>query len=636
MFRIRKLDIFISKQFGLLFVGTFFICQFVLMMQFLWRYVDELIGKGLSLEILAKFFWYMGLMLVPQALPLAILLSSLITFGNLGESSELTAIKAAGISLMQSFRSLIFITICIMLGSIYFQNVIGPKANMSFYRLLLSMKQKSPELQIPEGIFYDGIPNTNLYVQKKDLRTGMLYGIMIYRMTGSYEDAAIILADSGMMQSTAEKKHLLLTLHSGEWFENMRSQELVSSASVPYRRETFSTKRIVLDFDSGFSLTDASDLRNNAQGKSWAQIMHDVDSMNVEADSLARANYATALRMYFHVLDTISKKDSIKAVKTAATKAINIDTLFNRLDNSRKQMAVSQAMSSVSGVTNDLEFKAMLSHDTEARIRMHRIEAIGKFTLALSCLIFFFIGAPLGAIIRKGGLGVPVIISVLVFIIFYIFDNTGYRMARLGAWPIWFGKGIATAVLTPVAIFFTYKANKDSVVFNMDAYRTLFTKLLGLRLKRHITGKEVIIEDPDYLKDATDLQRLSEEVTTYAHAHKLMLPPNIIKVFFKYEPDHEIERISEEMETVIEDLGNTKDKHIISMLNHYPVVSTKAHTRPFERRWMNIMAFILIPIGAFLYIRMWSFRLRLLRDLRTIKQTNANIVNRINETHINK
>ena len=634
MFRIKKLDIFVAKQFLQLFVGAFFICQFVLMMQFLWRYVNELIGKGLSLEIMAQFFWYMGLMLMPQAFPLAILLSSLIVFGNLGESSELTAIKAAGISLLQASRSLIVIVVLIAGISFYFQNVVGPAANKSFYQLLLSVKQKSPELEIPEGIFYDGIPNTNLYVQKKDLKTGMLYGIMIYRMTGSYEDAAIILADSGMMQSTAEKKHLLLTLHSGEWFENMRSQDLINSANVPYRRETFSTKRILLDFDSGFSLTDA-DLRNNAQGKSWAQLMHDVDSMNVEADSLARANYATALRMYFHVLDTISKKDSIKAVKTAASKAIDIDTLFNRLDNSRKQMAVSQAMSSISGVTNDLEFKAMLSHDTEARIRMHRIEAIGKFTLALSCLIFFFIGAPLGAIIRKGGLGVPVIISVLVFIIFYIFDNTGYRMARLGAWPIWFGKGIATAVLTPVAVFFTYKANKDSVVFNMDAYRTFFTKLLGLRLKRHVTGKEVIIEDPEYAKDAADLQRLSEEVTQYAHAHKLMLPPNIIKVFFKYEPDHEIERISEEMEAVIEDLGNTKDKHIISMLNHYPVVSTKAHTRPFERRWMNIVAFILIPVGAFLYIRMWSFRLRLLRDLRVIKQTNTSIVNRINEKYIN-
>ena len=217
MFRIKKLDIFIAKQFGLLFIGTFFICQFVLMMQFLWRYIDELIGKGLSVDVLAEFFWHMGLMLVPQALPLAILLSSLITFGNMGESSELTAIKAAGISLMQAFRSLIVITVAICIMSLYFQNTIGPNANRQLGLMLMSMKQKSPELEIPEGIFYDGIPNSNLYVQKKDLNTGKLYGIMIYRMTGSYEDQAIILADSGMLQATAEKKHLLLTLWSGEW-----------------------------------------------------------------------------------------------------------------------------------------------------------------------------------------------------------------------------------------------------------------------------------------------------------------------------------------------------------------------------------------------------------------------------------
>ena len=204
MIRIKKLDIFIAKQFGLLFLGTFFICQFVLMMQFLWRYIDDLIGKGLSMEIMAQFFWYMGLMLVPQALPLAILLSSLITFGNLGESSELTAIKAAGISLMQSFRSLIVISIVISGISFVFQNNIGPEANNKLAQLLISMKQKSPELEIPEGVFYDGIPNSNLYVQHKDLETGKLYGIMIYRMTGSYEDQAIILADSGMLQSTAD------------------------------------------------------------------------------------------------------------------------------------------------------------------------------------------------------------------------------------------------------------------------------------------------------------------------------------------------------------------------------------------------------------------------------------------------
>ena len=201
-FQFKKLDIFIAKQFGLLFVGTFFICQFVLMMQFLWRYIDVLIGKGLSLDILAQFFWHMGVMLVPQALPLAILLSSLITFGNLGESSELTAIKAAGISLMQAFRSLIFISVVIFFISLWFQNSVGPSANQKLTQLLISMKQKSPELEIPEGIFYDGLPNSNLYVQKRDLKTGKLYGIMIYRMTGSYEDQAIILADCPPCAST--------------------------------------------------------------------------------------------------------------------------------------------------------------------------------------------------------------------------------------------------------------------------------------------------------------------------------------------------------------------------------------------------------------------------------------------------
>jgi lipopolysaccharide export system permease protein len=235
----------------------------------------------------------------------------------------------------------------------------------------------------------------------------------------------------------------------------------------------------------------------------------------------------------------------------------------------------------------------------------------------------------LGAIIRKGGLGIPVIISVLVFIIFYILDNTGYRMSRGGMWTVWFGKGLAPAVLTPLAIFFTYKANNDSVVFNLDMYKNLMMKMLGLRLKRHVFGKEVIIDDPDYVSDKEKLNRISQEVTDYSKVHNLHKPANIINVFFRYQPDHEIERISQELEAVIEDLANTKDKVILSELNNYPILSEKAHTRPFERKWMNIAAAIIVPIGAFLYIRMWTFRLRLLHDLRTIKQTNTNIENRI-------
>uniref|UniRef100_A0AB33JEC7 LptF/LptG family permease n=1 Tax=Prevotella sp. GTC17260 TaxID=3236796 RepID=A0AB33JEC7_9BACT len=630
MFRIKKLDIFIAKQFGMLFLGTFFISQFVLMMQFLWRYIDELIGKGLSMEVMAQFFWYMGLMLVPQALPLAILLSSLIAFGNLGESSELTAIKAAGISLMQAFRSLIFISVLICLGSFYFQNNVGPTANLKIAQLLISMKQKSPELEIPEGVFYDGIPNSNLFVQKKDLETGKLYGIMIYRMTGSYEDQAIILADSGMLQATAEKKHLLLTLWSGEWFENMQSDEFGNSAAVPYRRESFIQKRIVIDYDGDFNMTDATSLSNNARGKSLGEINRAMDSLNARYDSIGRMYYQDEKRGEYS-LTTLSRKDSLAAVKLATTRSVDIDTVFGRLSLDKKQQAVMTALSKVQSKVSDLNFKSLVTSDGDYFIRQHEIEAINKFTLALSCLIFFFIGAPLGAIIRKGGLGIPVIISVLVFIIYYILDNSGYRMARGGMWAVWFGKGLAPAVLLPVAVFVTYKANKDSVVFNLDLYIDFFRRLLGLRVKRHVFAKEVIITDPDYGKDEEQLRQISREASDYSLSHNLRSAPHVANVFFKYQPDHEIERISEELERVIDDLSNTRDKHILSAIGTYPVLSVKAHTRPFERKWMNIVAAVIFPVGIVLYLRMWRFRLRLLRDLKLIMRTNQLVVSRIRD-----
>ena len=632
MYRIKKLHIYIVKQFMMLFAGTFFISLFVLMMQFLWRYVDELIGKGLSIEVLAQFFWYMSLMLIPQALPLAILLASLITMGNIGENSELTAIKAAGISLMQTLRPLIFITCFITVASFYFQNNIGPDSTKNLAQLLNSMKQKSPELEIPEGIFYDGIPQCNLYVQKKDIESGMLYGVMIYRMTNSFEDAAIILADSGRLQSTADKQHLLLSLYNGEWFENMRSQEFAGNANVPYRRESFISKRIVLDFDSGFNLTDASVFSNNAQAKSLKQIFHAVDSMNHVYDSIGRGTRQDLDRMFSYTYPReVDKNDSLEAVKKGLQSTYSFDTIVSRLKPSDKLDALQRALNRVQIMTSELEFRQMITSDGDELIRKHWLEAVNKFTLSLTCLIFFFIGAPLGAIIRKGGLGVPVIISVLVFIVFYILDNTGFRMARLGAWPIWFGKGLAPAVLIPLASFVTYKANKDSMVFNMDAYRNVFMRLLGLRLKRHVASKEVIINDPDYRRDADRLTVISHQVRAYAYGHHLMRMPNIINVFFRYQPDHEIERISVELEDIIEDLSNTRDRFIMSYLNQYPIVSLKAHTRPFERKWMNITAVFILPLGIFLYLRMWRFRLRLLTDLRKIRTTNAKIVERISK-----
>lgn len=628
MFRIKKLDLFIAKQFGLLFIGTFFICQFVLMMQFLWRYIDELIGKGLSMEVLAEFFWHMGLMLVPQALPLAILLSSLITFGNMGESSELTAIKAAGISLMQAFRSLIFISVLICFTSLYFQNTIGPNANKQMGLMLMSMKQKSPELEIPEGIFYDGIPNSNLYVQKKDLNTGKLYGIMIYRMTGSYEDQAIILADSGMLQSTAEKKHLLLSLWSGEWFENMKAQEMAGSAAVPYRRETFTAKRILLDYDGDFNMGDGSSMSNNASAKSFSKIRHDLDSLKEQYDSIGRMYYNEDQRMAY-ALPKVSVKDSLRSMGLVATNTYNVDSAFSQLTPDRRRAAVGYALQQVKQRASDLDFKQMITSDGDRLIRQHKIEWVRKITLALTCLIFFFIGAPLGAIIRKGGLGLPVLISVLVFIVYYILDNSGYRMARGGMWAIWFGNALAPAVLVPMAVFFTYKATNDSVVFNVDLYTDIFRRFFGLRVKRPIYSKEVVINDPDYAADLERLESITSEIDLYSQSHRLKHAPNWIKVFFRYEPDHKIEAINEELETVIEDLSNSRDRTIVNHLSAYPIMSVKAHTRPFERRWLNIVSAVIIPFGLVLYLRMWRYRLRLWRDLRTVKVENDIIIGRI-------
>lgn len=628
MFRIKKLDLFIAKQFGLLFAGTFFICQFVLMMQFLWRYVDVLIGKGLSMEVMAQFFWYMGLFLVPQALPLAILLSSLITFGNLGESSELTAIKSAGISTMRTFRSLIVISVVVCFCSFYFQNYVGPSANMKMAQLMISMSQKNPELEIPEGIFYDGIPNSNLYVQKKDMDTGKLYGIMIYRMTGSYEDQAIILADSGMLQTTADKKHLLLTLWSGEWFENMQSQELGASASIPYRRETFADKRIVLDYDGDFNMTDAAALSNNAKAKSLSQLTSGIDSLSMTYDSVGRSIYDDAQRMYYRI-PKVNKRDSLAAVKLAQGKTYHFDSIYNKLTKDQKLSAVNMALSSVQSEVTELNFRSMITSDGDRLLREHYIEMINKFTLALTCIIFFFIGAPLGAIIRKGGLGIPVIVSVLVFIVYYLLDNTGYRMARGDMWTVEFGKGLAPAVLIPLSAFVTYKANRDSMVFNIDQWKAVIMKALGWRTKRHVYGKEVIIEDPNYIEDRQLLLNMNDDIRRYVEEHRLKSLPNVVQVFFRYQPDHEVERISDELEKVIDDLTNTRDKVLLNELNNYPVLAVKAHTRPFEHKWLNIVSAIIIPLGLFFYLRMWRFRIRLLRDLKQIVQTNDAVTEQI-------
>ena len=355
----------------------------------------------------------------------------------------------------------------------------------------------------------------------------------------------------------------------------------------------------------------------------------------MQQDSIGRQLYADMGRGFYHIPSKAASQKAAKAIaasKNSSKKTehiTDIDSLFAKLSSDKKSSAVSHAMNQITNGRTELEFRGAIASNSEKILRMHNMEAIAKFTLSLSCLIFFFIGAPLGAIIRKGGLGLPVVISVMVFIAFYILDNTGTRMVKIGAWNLWVGCLLATVVLTPLAAWVTYKASNDSVVFNKDAYRAFFTRLLGLRSARHIASKEVIISDPEYKKDAETLGSISNMITEYAHNHKLKHLPSPIKVFFKYEPDHHIENISDILESTIDDLSNSRDKLIMTEINNYPILAVKAHTRPFERKWLNITAAILLPVGIFLYFRMVRFRLRLYRDLVVIKNTNQKIITRI-------
>lgn len=607
----------------MLFIGTFFICLFIFMMQFLWRYVDELVGKGLEMSVMAQFFFYSALTLVPLSLPLAVLLASLITFGNFGERYELLAMKAAGISLLKIMRPLVLF-VCGLVGvSFYFQNVVGPIAQAKLGTLILSMKQKSPELDIPEGVFYSEIEDYNLKVAKKNRKTGMLYDVLIYSMKDGFEKARIIYADSGRLEMTADKQHLWLHLYSGDLFENLRAQSM-KSENVPYRREQFREKHTIIEFNSDFNMVDGEIMGKQSNAKDMAQLQSSIDSMVVVGDSIGRQYYREVAEGNFRASYGLTKEDTVK-IEKADIREYNVDSLYEVASLTQKQKVLSSAVSRAENVANDLGFKKFTMEDNDYKIRKHKTEWHKKITISLSCLLFFFIGAPLGGIIRKGGLGMPVIVSVLVFIIYYIIDNTGYKMARDGKWIVWMGMWTSSVVLAPLGAFLTYKSNKDSVVLNADAYINWFKKIAGIRNVRHVFKKEVIIHDPDYTRLAGDLEQLTAECRAYAAKKRLEKAPNYFRLWMSGEEDNGVIAINEKLEALIEEMSNTKSATLIGALNNYPVISVSAHVRPFHIYGLNLVAGVIFPVGLFFYFRIWAFRVRLAKDMERIIKNNEQI-----------
>ena len=625
---IKKLDLFIIKTFATNLAGTFFICLFIFIMQLLWRWIDDFVDKGLDFYVLAQFFMLSSITLVSQALPFAILLASLMTFGNFGEKLELLAMKAAGIPLLRIMAPLI--VFCAMLGGIsfYFQNVVSPYAQMKLYTLMYSIKQTSPESEIPEGIFYDRLEGYNIYVDKKNMDTGMLYDVVIYDTSGGFENTNILLADSATITNTADERHMILTMYSGEQFSNLQEQK-IQKKNVPYRRETFSRKDVVIELEGGFEMKDASIMKSNADSKNMKELEVAIDTISYQNDSIAQNYWKNLKRTTYDAVTNLDHEDTVMMQKNNIL-SIKYDSIYTTATKQSKLVWKRAQLNKVKQMKVDYEIKHNILHSREKDLNKHKISWWKKFTLSLGCLIFFFIGAPLGAIVRKGGLGYPVLISVATFILYHIFDTAGYKMSREGEWHVWFGAWLSTMVLSPLGLFFTYQSNKDSEIFNSDSINRFFRILFAIPEKRNVTLKEVIIDDPDYAKAKDVMLELHNSAREYIKVNRLKNMPSIKSVFFN-ENDHTLDEFNDKMENIIEELGNSRNRKVVIMLNELPVLSPHATVSPFKRRALNILSIVVFPIGTIIYLRAIKFRRRLAKDLVRIEMNSKNIIEIINK-----
>ena len=628
MFRIKRLYLFMLQSFLPLFMMTFFICLFIVLMQFLWRYIDDLVGKGLEMSVIGELFFYAALTMVPLALPLAILLASLMTFGNLGEQFELTAMKASGVSLIRSMRPLIVLMVFVAIGAFFFQNNVLPIAQTKMWTLLYSMRQKSPELDIPEGVFYDQIPGFNLFVEKKDQETGVLHNLLIYNVSKGSDNATIIYADSGKMSMTDDKSHLFLKLWQGEQFENLREQSGISSNNVPYRRESFDDKEVLITFDANFNRMDESGMRNQYVGKNIKELQATIDSVNARVDSVGDI-YGKALReipylgiSYYTTVRTPNGMERRQQTEVSLDRPVDIDSIFRGTNPAFAKSYINQALSKARRAKQDYEFKSFAMNDDRTTIRRHGIEMMKKFTLSVACLVFFFIGAPLGAIIRKGGLGMPLVISVILFIIYYIIDNSGYKLARDGHVEVWEGIWLSTFVLLPLGIFLTYKAVNDSAVFNKDAYVNFFRKLFGKGETRNLTVKEVVIDEVDITTAKEKITALSKMCREFINRYPGR--ESYVNYWLNGYDRREIHSINAMLEQTVDYMANSRNRVVILKLMELPVMRSLWFYHPTDYKAIGWAFIAIFPVGIPIYL--WGTRCQ-----RKLKEELEHIITTDNE-----
>ncbi len=473
-----------------------------MIMQFLWKYIDDLVGKGLDMTIISQLLFYFGMSFVPMAFPLAILLASLMTFGNLGENFELTAIKSAGVSLQRFLSPLIVMVILISIGAFYFSNNVLPITNLKSRSLLYDIQKQRPEFNITEGQFYNGIEGYSIKIAEKDFNTNLLKKILIYDHTKKMGNISVTYADSGYMRITPNEQSIYLTLYNGysynEITDKSKKRRSRKDKSYPERKDRFEKEIIILKL-TGFGLnrTDEDLFKSNYSMLNLKQLSTNTDSMNnlLEKRKNLFINSLVKNQLFTNTasLKRVHKKAEADSLLTKSQKVIDTIPFIPRdiLSSQSQSEQESIVEKSLMMARSSKNFITTTKNSIIARrklIRRHQVEWHRKFTLSFACLIFFFIGAPLGAIIRKGGLGLPITISVVFFVLYYIVSLSGEKFVRQDVMGPFAGMWLASFILLPIGVFLTYKATNDSSIMNVETYLKWPKKLIS-SLKKILPAK---------------------------------------------------------------------------------------------------------------------------------------------------
>jgi len=477
---VKKVDKFVMKSFIGPLVLTFCIVLIILLLQFLWMYVDELAGKGLNFEILAELLFQFALSFVPTALPLAILLAALMTFGNMGEFSELTALKSSGIPLMRIMRPLMVLIGILVIVSFLFSNYILPYSNRQARMLLYDIRRKRPDINLQAGSFNNDIDGFSIKITSKDPVTNRLNGLIIYDHRDKLGNNSVTTADSGYMKITPDETAMIMTLYNGKSYTELQEKNVApEQRKYPTRKDEFEEQTVVISL-SGFDLERSSDdlFRSTSWMLNLAQLSYFVDSLNNEYNKKYNQQFKEFRNTRFYTERNIQYYTDIK-VKDQGRDSLffNPDSLYDQLKDYDKRIAVAKALSNAKEAAN---FLSMTTESMKMQIRFvkrYEVDWHKKLVLPFGCLVFFFIGAPLGAIVRKGGLGTPTVISILFFVIWYVISMSAERLVEENLIGSFTGMWASSFILLPIGVFLTYKASNDSMIMNIDTYLQFFRKI---------------------------------------------------------------------------------------------------------------------------------------------------------------